>query len=252
MKRLIATFLLASCAFAHAAGYTTPTYNDVTIPSGLPDDTTSVKQAITNAQNAAASALPLSSIPTAPLLGGVSGTGLQSVTPDGTVQILNGQLGLPSANTSGAGNYGNITTDAQGRITAIHTPTPADITGFSTAAAQAAPVQSVAGNVGNVSSSQIASFPVTNLTTGSTYTASTSDVNLCVKLIAPIAFAITLPSSPIANQSLNISDCAGNAANYPITINGNGLTIMGQTTALINLNNESLTLKFVSGDWKIQ
>lgn len=157
MKRLIATFLLASCAFAHAAGYTTPTYNDVTIPSGLPDNTTSVKQAIANAQSAAAAALPLSSIPTAPLLGGVSGTGLQSVTPDGTVRILNGQLGLPSANTSGAGSYGNITTDAQGRITAIHAPTHNDISDFNSAAANAAPVQSVGGNVGNISSAQLLS-----------------------------------------------------------------------------------------------
>ncbi|GAB0118702.1 hypothetical protein [Acidisoma sp. 7E03] len=107
------------------------------------------------AQATATAAVPLTAIPNAPLIGGAADTGFTSVTPDATLQLSNGKLGLPAANSAGAGTFGNVTVDAQGRIIAIHAPTPSDIGGFTASAAAAAPVQSVGGQTGAVSNSQL-------------------------------------------------------------------------------------------------
>lgn len=69
---------------------------------------------------------PPASLPlaTTSSIGGVQvGTGLS---------VSTGILGLPSVNTSGAGTYGPITTDAQGRITAARAPAFTDVTGSAT------------------------------------------------------------------------------------------------------------------------
>lgn len=238
------------------------------------------------------------------------------ITPDSTLRLSGGTMGLPSVNASGAGAYNNITVDAQGRITAVRGFNSGDITGalgftpinraangsdfaspsatltnlggvptsaigttvaplsggvvppsnlpaattntqgamsLTTAATQA-PVQSVAGLTGAPGASAVLSAikPTTTITAGTTYLASTTDVNICINLNTPAPFSVTLPVSPTANKSYDITDCAQVAAADPITVTPASGTVMGQSSLLMNLNGENITLKYVAGDWKIQ
>jgi hypothetical protein len=79
-----------------------------------------------------------------PAFGNLSGTAAPSQLPAATtvnlgavqvgtgLSVSSGTVSLPSVNTSGSGTYGNITTDAQGRITAVRAPAFTDVTGTAT------------------------------------------------------------------------------------------------------------------------
>jgi hypothetical protein len=79
-----------------------------------------------------------------PAFGDLSGTAAPSQLPAATtvnlgavqvgtgLSVSSGTVSLPSVNTSGAGTYGNVTTDAQGRITAVRAPAFTDVTGTAT------------------------------------------------------------------------------------------------------------------------
>lgn len=94
--------------------------------------------------------------------------------------------------------------------------------------------------------------PTTTITNGSTYSALTTDTNICVRQATPSAITITLPASPLHNQTYDITDCAQVAAADPISVVPATGTVMGQGSLLMNVNGEDITLKYVAGDWKIQ
>ena len=63
------------------------------------------------------------------------------------------------------------------------------------------------------------------------------------------AITINLPASPVLGKGFTISHVAGNAATNNITISGNGHTILGSGTFVINTNFQTLTVVFDGTNW---
>lgn len=63
------------------------------------------------------------------------------------------------------------------------------------------------------------------------------------------AITITLPSSPPLGKGFTISHVAGNASTNNITISGNGHTILGSGTFVLNTNFQTLTVIFDGTNW---
>jgi hypothetical protein len=66
---------------------------------------------------------------------------------------------------------------------------------------------------------------------------------------AAAALTLTLPPIPIAGQAVTIKDAVGNAGSYPITVNGNSVTIEGTATLVINFNYGWLSLVYGGTQW---
>lgn len=65
------------------------------------------------------------------------------------------------------------------------------------------------------------------------------------------SFTITLPASPTIGTWVQIGAGGGDYSNNPLTVNGNGETIMGQTGNLtIDTTNKSIELAY-NGDWRV-
>jgi len=64
---------------------------------------------------------------------------------------------------------------------------------------------------------------------------------------APIT--ITLPPSPVASQEITLNDTYGNAGTYPVTITGNGPSIGGQVTVVLQYNHSWVDLIFTGAQW---
>jgi len=92
---------------------------------------------------------------------------------------------------------------------------------------------------------------VHTITAGSTYAVLPTDLYVCIKLTTPGLITLTLPSTYNQSNLLNIKDCAGNAATYPITLNPASGTIDGQSTIVMPVNYESLTLSYNGTGWSI-
>lgn len=58
--------------------------------------------------------------------------------------------------------------------------------------------------------------------------------------------SLTLPPSPASNQFLVITDVAGNAATYHITVTG---TVSGVTNPIIGANYASIGLSYTGSAW---
>lgn len=68
------------------------------------------------------------------------------------------------------------------------------------------------------------------------------------------SFSITLPSSPNNNDFVFIGDGKGYFSLFPLTVKGNGKTIMRDASdLLLNTDNVSITLVYISAlnDWRI-
>jgi hypothetical protein len=88
---------------------------------------------------------------------------------------------------------------------------------------------------------------VTDVTTP-TYTALSTDYFLCVLTNGLVT--ITLPTGILGTVYI-VKDCFGNAANFPITIQGTGGETVDGSTATINTNFGSLTFVFNGAEWSI-
>lgn len=76
-----------------------------------------------------------------------------------------------------------------------------------------------------------------------TYTAVAGD-NLLADTTAG-AFTITLPATATANDTINIADYKGTFATNNLTINSNGLNLMGSVqTLILNVNYRNVTLVY--------
>jgi len=62
---------------------------------------------------------------------------------------------------------------------------------------------------------------------------------------------INLPLEPIEYIEYTITDLRGDAETTPITINGNGKLINGETSAIIDTNYGSFTFKYSGSFWYI-
>jgi hypothetical protein len=89
---------------------------------------------------------------------------------------------------------------------------------------------------------------VTDVATA-TYTALSTDYFLCVLTNGLVT--VTLPTGTVGKVYM-VKDCFGNAANFPITIQGTGGQLVdGAANATINTNYGSLQFVFNGVDWSI-
>ncbi len=72
---------------------------------------------------------------------------------------------------------------------------------------------------------------------------------LRVENTTSLPLTITMPPVPVTSQVITIKDTSGNAILYRITIAGNGKTIDGQTTAVIQYNYGWVNLFYNGVQW---
>ena len=84
--------------------------------------------------------------------------------------------------------------------------------------------------------------------TSSSYTIQTTDYYIGVNYAG--AVALNLPASPISGQSIIIKDQSGAARTNNITVSGNGHTIDGSASIVLNTNYISITVIY-NGNWFI-
>jgi hypothetical protein len=92
---------------------------------------------------------------------------------------------------------------------------------------------------------------VHNVTASGSYTVLGTDLYVCINKATPAPTAVLLPSTFNQSSLLNIKDCAGNAATYPITLTPASGTIDGNTTVVMSVNYEALTLSYNGSGWSI-
>jgi hypothetical protein len=88
------------------------------------------------------------------------------------------------------------------------------------------------------------------VTASGAITVGTTDYNVCADLGTPAAIAVNLPATPVTGNSYTISDCAGNAATYNLTVTPAAGNIDGSGTYLINTNWGSWSGYYNGTEWK--
>ena len=81
------------------------------------------------------------------------------------------------------------------------------------------------------------------------YAVQPGDYYLGVNIAAPAT--VVLPASPIVGQVLIIKDIDGDANTNNITVSGNGNTIDGAATYVLNTDYASITLVFNGTEWNV-
>jgi hypothetical protein len=118
-------------------------------------------------------------------------------------------------------------------------------------------VEFTGGSISNVTLTDVTVNGVTTERTVRVVTASggvtveSSDYVIDVNKTVPATTTVTLPASPTTSRSIIVKDGAGNAATYNITISGNGKTIDGSATYVINRNNEAIEIIYNGTEWNI-
>ena len=92
---------------------------------------------------------------------------------------------------------------------------------------------------------------VTILTTGSSYTLTTSNYVLVVRKSVGSATTVNLPALPGMGQTYVIKDGKGDAATNNITISSPGPQIDGASSFIMAVNYESITVIFDGSNWNI-
>jgi hypothetical protein len=92
---------------------------------------------------------------------------------------------------------------------------------------------------------------VHNVTASGSYTVLGTDLYVCINKATPAPTAVLLPSAFNQSSLLNIKDCSGNAATYPITLTPASGTIDGNTTVVMSVNYEAITLSYNGSGWSI-
>jgi hypothetical protein len=90
-----------------------------------------------------------------------------------------------------------------------------------------------------------------SLTKTANYTVTNSDARIYVDSSGG-AFTITLPSSPVTGKEIEIIDSVGSCTTYNVTVNGNGKNIIGNTTALMNMNYIAFILVYNGTQWNLK
>lgn len=85
---------------------------------------------------------------------------------------------------------------------------------------------------------------------GATTTLNVLDSNYYVGAQSGVS-TVNMPATPVLGQVHVIKDADGVAGASAITISGNGFTIDGQSTKVINSNYQSETLLFAQNEWKL-
>lgn len=91
----------------------------------------------------------------------------------------------------------------------------------------------------------------TIVTASGGYAIQPPDYVITVNKTVPEITTVTLPNLPTTSQSYIIKDGAGNAGSFNITLDGNGQTIDGQTTQILNSDYEAAEIIFNGTEWNI-
>lgn len=91
----------------------------------------------------------------------------------------------------------------------------------------------------------------TILTAAGNYSVISTDYIITVQKTAPQITSIILPASPVTSRSIIVKDGSGNAASFPITINGNGKNIDGAASFILNLNYSSVEIVYNGTQWNV-
>lgn len=91
----------------------------------------------------------------------------------------------------------------------------------------------------------------TIVTAPGNYTVQPSDYVVTINKVTPEITTVTLPSSPTASRSIIVKDGAGNAGSFNITIDGNGNTLDGQSTQILDTDYESVEIIFNGTEWNV-
>lgn len=81
------------------------------------------------------------------------------------------------------------------------------------------------------------------------YTVQPDDYVITVNKTVPEITTITLPASPTESRSIIVKDGQGEATDFPITIDGNGATIDGAPTLILDVNWESVEIIYNGTEW---
>ena len=65
------------------------------------------------------------------------------------------------------------------------------------------------------------------------------------------AITVTLPTTPTDREVVVVQDGANNAQNNPITVNGNGETVLGVTDFIIDENSARYVFTYHTGEWRV-
>jgi hypothetical protein len=94
-------------------------------------------------------------------------------------------------------------------------------------------------------------FPIIRSTPGPLSLARIPWSQLVLALDTPADFTVSLPSSPLAGDIVEVSDSTGIAASHPITIDGNGKNINGDPSLVLATNFGSAMLQYGAGAWNV-
>lgn len=95
-----------------------------------------------------------------------------------------------------------------------------------------------------ITTTGIATEPITFVTTGTSYTALSSDVFIAWNSASTGAKTQTIIAGSTTGKVNIVKDDIGTATQYPITLNCSGCTIDGNTTYLLNGNYQWVHLKY--------
>jgi hypothetical protein len=118
-------------------------------------------------------------------------------------------------------------------------------------------VEFTGGSIANVTLTDVTvngtttSRTETIITAPGNYVVVSDDYVVTVNKTVPQITTITLPASPATSRSIIVKDGQGKATDFPITIDGNGKTIDGAATLVIDVNWESAEIIFNATEWNI-
>jgi len=92
---------------------------------------------------------------------------------------------------------------------------------------------------------------VTNIVSGSTYTAAKTDMLISINKTVAGAITINLPNAPWIGERHTIKDAKGDAGSNNITIQGNGALINGSSSATISANYGYRVVEYDGSLWAI-
>jgi hypothetical protein len=106
-------------------------------------------------------------------------------------------------------------------------------------------------NSSMISSTTVPAQSVTVVSNTISLTAGTTgSVNVSNTAVAPIG--ITLPPTPVLDQTINAKDVGLNAATFPVTwLGAGGSLIDGQSTFVFNQNGQAATFKWTGSGWSV-
>jgi hypothetical protein len=86
--------------------------------------------------------------------------------------------------------------------------------------------------------------PPRTITIGTTDTLLPNDTTLLFALVTPAALEVFVPAADVPSRRVALKDKAGNAGTHNITLTAQGCTIDGQSSFVLNVNNQAIELEW--------